>query len=273
MMKFLFTLTLLPLLFLGFSYFSKYDIPVQIFISGYLVETSGLFLIVQFLLNLFLFSFIIFLVKKVISSPYLLYSRYISSRDKSDISSIINAATSIILGDAQSALKLGNKLLNSENQRYKNFATAIMTLSPNISDQIHYLHELSIVCDDKKFLINKKMMHLFMREKNYHQAHFYGYEAFVENEHCSELYIGLIISNCKILNAEKAIFFLEKAERYYPEVIKNSSDEIADAMFQAAEELLRSKDKRDSATLLLTKLSSSAFENDRAKMLLESKNL
>ena len=271
MIKFLLTLVLAALSFLGFSYLSKYDLSVEILVAGYSIQTSALFLILQFLLSLSVFSFIIFLIKKIICSPYILYQRYLSSKNKSTVSNIIHAATSAILGDKDQALKLGKKFLNSDNEEYKKFGAVIMTLSNNIPDQIHYLHELLTSYDGDRFIINKKIMHVFLNDKNYHQAAFYGYAAFVENEHDAEVCLGLIISYCKVYNVEKASFFLEKAERDCPEIIKKSFDEISSTMLSAAEELLGGTEKdRAAATILLKHLSSDLFKNEKARSLLGS---
>jgi tetratricopeptide (TPR) repeat protein len=254
MIKILLTLIFFSLLFFGFSYLSKYDIPVEIIVSGYYIKTTGLFLIAQFLLNLSLFSFMIFLIKKIISSPYILYQKYRISKSKSEISNIITTAISVILDDKEQAIKLGKKFVDSENKEYKNFGTAVMTLSANMADQIHYLHELAAIDHSREYLINKKLMNAFLLEKNYHQAAFYANAAFAENEHDSEVYLALVKIYSKIHNPEKVIFFLEKAERLYPEIVREHWREIEVWVVESSEELMKSKDGEDAAQLLLNKL-------------------
>jgi hypothetical protein len=268
-MKILLTLIVFSLLFFCFSYLSKYDIPVEIMVSGYYIKTTGLFLIAQFLFNLFLFSLVIFLIKKIISSPYILYQKYLMIKSRSEVSSIIDAAISVILGDVEQAMKLGKKFVNSENSEYKNFGTAIMTMSSNMPDRIHYLHELAVSGLGKKYLINKKMMSAFLFEKNYHQAAFYANAAFAENEHDPEVYLAFIKIYSKLHNSEKVIFFLEKSERLYPEMVKENATEIGSFMLESAEELLREKDKMMDAKSILEKLTCGDLQNPEAVKLLE----
>lgn len=220
-------------LYLGFSAISQFDSPITVNGYDYVIQTSCFTFVVALIIVALLLLLCFKVLFLIFNLPFLIKARIRKIRERKALRSLIHAASCLITGEREKALKQLPKLQNIHPE-YRNFYYLIMAeLETHFEMKVSYLRQL-ITGSEYKYYASSRIARLFFDNELYAEALDYAVAAFNIKEDGEENLEILLHCYAKGGHSDKFRFVLSK----FKNINLALTSQIADYYLVAAKSAL-----------------------------------
>lgn len=241
MIKFLVTIFLLGLGYLGITAISKYDTLISITVFDYRY-TASLFLVMVLSLMLIILSSMSFkLITIILKTPYLIAEKLSGYKKRSRTKAIMEAYGNIVIGNMEAAERIISRIdLNDLDEDFKEHANLIATISNKDFDKNMVM--LQNLLSNKSYhdFAAQSLAHKIYAQGYYAQSLQYAEQIRINDNISSDLMLLLIRLYANLNMWEKFDSTWKRYSGIYSKNLSKDSHDIANYYLKAAKFFLAS---------------------------------